>query len=110
MRGTRRKRVKTIRTTYLALFLLGSGATFAHACDDKAVLESIEWIRLNNADAYKKIENGCKTLSDTIQTGLGLTLIAEGHKEGQAHNQDVAKLIDSCTAVNILQICDKAIP
>ncbi len=97
-------------TTCCVMLLLPSLAAAQSGCDDNAVSKGIEWICENNAAAYLKIKNGCASLSGTIGTGLGLTIVVEGYKNGQLHNTQAAKLIDSCSAIQMLRICDKAFP
>ncbi|MGK9055517.1 hypothetical protein [Neorhizobium petrolearium] len=94
----------------MLLWLGPSLAAAQPACDDKAVSNGIEWIRKNNATAYSKIKNGCATLSGTIGTGLGLTVVMEGYKDGQSHNAQAAALINSCSAIQMLRICDRSFP
>lgn len=96
--------------TSVALLVVSSVSGAQATCDDKAVYTAIEWIQDNNVDAFSKFEKGCSALTGSIESGLGLTLIVDGYKEGQSHAPSVAKLIDTCSAIQLLDICGRAFP
>jgi hypothetical protein len=86
---------------------LSLAATAALACDIGAVKTNIAWLKTNNMAQHSEILRGCRILNNTNESGMGLQLVVDSYKKGEAHDPAAAAAIDGCTAVQILtQLCN----